>query len=96
MNANMIRKLQKLQKEMQETQERLQSTEFTGTASGVKVIMLGSHQVVDIKIDQELLDDIEMLQDAILAAVNNAVEVVDTTTNSEMSKFTAGMGMGGF
>lgn len=90
----MIRKLQKIQKEMQETQERLQSSEFNGSASGVKVIMLGSHQVVDIKIDDELLEDKEMLQDAILAAINNAVEVVDTITNKEMSKYSAGMGMG--
>ncbi len=96
MNAGMIKKLQKLQKEMQETQERLQMTEFTGTASGVRVVMLGSHQVVDIKISQELLEDVEMLQDAVLAALNNAVEVVDKTTNQEMSKFTAGMGIGGF
>ncbi|HKL60757.1 MAG TPA: YbaB/EbfC family nucleoid-associated protein [Acholeplasma sp.] len=94
MNANMIRKLQKLQKEMQETQERLQSTEFNGSASGVKVIMLGSHQIVDIKLDDELLEDKEMLQDAIVAAINNAVEVVDTITNKEMSKYSAGMGMG--
>jgi nucleoid-associated protein EbfC len=52
--------------------------------------------VVDIKISEELLEDVEMLQDAILAALNNAVEVVDKTTNQEMSKFTAGMGFGGF
>lgn len=94
MNANMIRKLQKLQKEMQETQERLQMTEFTGQASGVRVVMLGSHQVVDIKIDPELLEDIEMLQDAVLAAINNAVSVVDKTTSEEMGRFTNGMGMG--
>ncbi|MDY0210345.1 MAG: YbaB/EbfC family nucleoid-associated protein [Acholeplasma sp.] len=94
MNQNMIRKLQKLQKEMQETQERLQMTEFEGQASGVKIVMLGSHQIVDVKLDKELLEDIEMLQDAIVAAVNNAVAVVDKTTSDEMSRFTAGMGMG--
>ena len=94
MNGNMIRKLQKLQKEMQETQERLQMTEFTGQASGVRVVMLGSHQVVDIKLDPELLEHLEMLQDAVVAAINNAVSVVDKKTSEEMSRFSSGMGMG--
>ena len=66
MNRNMVQKLQKLQKEMQETQERLQMTEFEGKASGVRIVMLGSHQVVELKIDPELLEDIDMLQDAVL------------------------------
>ena len=79
---------------MQETQERLQMTEFTGQASGVRVVMLGSHQVVDINLDPELLEDIEMLQDAVVAAINNAVSVVDKKTSDEMSRFSAGMGMG--
>lgn len=92
MNQNMVKKLQKMQKEMQETQERLQMTEFEGKASGVTVIMLGSHQVIDIKIDDELMEDKEMLQDAIAVAINNAVEVVDKKTQEEMSRFTMGMG----
>lgn len=92
MNQNMVKKLQKLQAEMQETQERLQMTEFEGKASGVRIVMLGSHQVVELKIDPELLDDIEMLQDAVLLAINDAVAVVDKTTQEEMSRFTMGMG----
>ncbi len=92
MNQNMVKKLQKMQKEMQETQERLQMTEFEGKASGVTVVMLGSHQVVDLVIDDELLEDKDMLQDAIVVAINNAVEAVDKTTQEEMSKFTMGMG----
>lgn len=92
MNQNMIKKLQKMQKEMQETQERLQMTEFQGISSGVRITMLGSHQVVDIYIDPELLEDVDMLQDAILVAVNNAVEEVDKKTAEEMSRFSMGMG----
>lgn len=92
MNQNMVKKLQKLQQEMQETQERLQMTEFEGRASGVRVVMLGSHQVVEIKIDKELLEDIDMLQDAILLAINDAVAVVDKKTQEEMGRFTMGMG----
>ncbi len=94
MNATMMKRLQKLQKEMQETQERLQITEFEGRASGVRIVMLGSHQVVELNIDPELLSDIEMLQDAILLAINDAVETVSKKTSEEMSKFTMGMGMG--
>ena len=92
MNQNMIKKLQKIQKEMQETQERLQMTEFEGKASGVRVVMLGSHQVVELVINPDLLEDIDMLQDAILIAINDAVENVDKTTDNEMSKYTMGMG----
>lgn len=94
MNQKMVKQLQQLQKEMEETQERLQMTEFEGRATGVKVIMLGTHQVVDLEIDKELLDDKEMLQDAIVVAVNNAVEVVRKTTEEEMSRFTTGLGFG--
>lgn len=94
MNKKMMQQLQDLQREMNETQERLLMTEFEGKASGVKVIMLGSHQVVDINIDEDLFEDKDMLQDAILLAINDAVENVRKTTNNEMSKFTAGLGLG--
>lgn len=94
MNQDMIKKLQELQKEMEATQERLLMTEFEGRASGVKVIMLGSHQVVDLSVDSELLEDKDMLQDAIVVAINNAVEVVKKTTEQEMSRFTSGLGFG--
>ncbi|MFA7612069.1 MAG: YbaB/EbfC family nucleoid-associated protein [Acholeplasmatales bacterium] len=94
MNKKMMQQLQDLQREMNETQERLLMTEFEGKASGVKVIMLGSHQVVDINIDEDLFEDKDMLQDAILLAINDAVENVRKTTNDEMSKFTAGLRLG--
>lgn len=94
MNKKMMQQLQELQKEMNETQERLLMTEFTGRASGVKVVMLGSHQVIDINIDDELFEDKEMLQDAILLAINDAVENVKNKTNEEMGKFTSGLGLG--
>ncbi|NLN50948.1 MAG: YbaB/EbfC family nucleoid-associated protein [Acholeplasmataceae bacterium] len=94
MNPTMVKKLQKLQKEMQETQERLQMTEFEGRASGVRIVMLGSHQVVEINIDPALLEDKDMLQDAILLAINDAVETVSKKTAEEMNRFTMGMGLG--
>lgn len=94
MNQNMVKKLQKLQQEMEETQERLLMTEFVGKATGVTVVMLGSHQVVDFSIDSELLEDKDMLQDAVVVALNNAVEVVRKTTEEEMGRFTSGLGFG--
>ncbi len=94
MNRDMMKKLQQLQKEMEETQERLHMTEFEGVASGVKIIMLGTHQVIDVKIDELLLEDIEMLQDAVNIAINDAVEKVKSTTESEMGRFTSGLGIG--
>lgn len=92
MNKKMMQQLQELQKEMAETQERLLITEFEGKASGVRIVMLGSHQVIDINIDADLLEDKDMMQDAILLAINDAVENVKNTTNEEMSKFTTGLG----
>lgn len=94
MNKKMMQQLQELQKEMNDTQERLLMTEFEGKASGVKIVMLGSHQVIDINIEDDLFEDKEMLQDAILLAINDAVENVKNKTNEEMSKFTSGLGFG--
>lgn len=94
MNKKMMQQLQQLQKEMNETQEKLLMTEFEGKASGVRIVMLGSHQVVDLNIDEDLLIDKDMLQDAILIAINDAVENVRKTTNDEMGKFTSGLGLG--
>lgn len=94
MNKKMMQQLQELQKEMTETQERLLMTEFEGKASGVKVVMLGSHQVVEINIDEDLMIDKDMMQDAIILAINDAVENVRKTTDEEMSRFTSGLGLG--
>lgn len=94
MNKKMMQQLQELQKEMNDTQERLLMTEFEGKASGVKVVMLGSHQVIDLVISEELFEDKEMLQDAVLLAINDAVENVKNKTNEEMGRFTSGLGLG--
>lgn len=94
MNKKMMQQLQELQKEMNETQEKLLMTEFEGKATGVRVVMLGSHQVVEINIDEDLYEDKDMMQDAIILAINDAVENVTKTTNDEMSRFTSGLGLG--
>src|SRR5690554_7586426 len=71
MNPNMLNKLKKMQKQIQEAQEQIESSEFIGKASGVTVIMQGTRQVIDVKIDEAILDEVELLQDAILLAVKD-------------------------
>lgn len=100
MNPGMIKKLQKLQKEMMETQKELENAIFSGTAGGVVTVqMKGTKEITDIKILPEAIegpDDIEMIQDTIMAAVNNAMAIVDKTTEEKMSKYSAGLGGFGF
>lgn len=96
MNPNMLNKLKKMQKQIQDAQEQIESSEFTGKASGVEVIMQGTRQVIDVKIDEDLLDEVEMLQDAILLAVNDALAQIDKTQEETMGQFSGGMGGLGF
>lgn len=99
MNAGMLKKMQKLQKEMMETQRELENSIFQGTAGGVVTVeMKGTKEVTSITIDPDAIDpeDAEMLQDTIMAAINNAMALVDQTTQEKMSKYTAGLGGFGF
>nr|WP_211272216.1 YbaB/EbfC family nucleoid-associated protein [Domibacillus iocasae] len=94
---NMMKQMQKMQKQMQEAQEELAEKQFEGTAGGgmVKVSMSGQKQVTDVQIKEEVVDpeDIEMLQDLVLAAVNDALKKVDDETNQTMGQFTKGMNL---
>ena len=79
MNQQAMMKLRKMQKQMQEAQARLEETVYEGTAGGgmVKVNVKGSHEVLSVVIDPEAFeskDDIEMIQDTIVAALNDAVK----------------------
>lgn len=93
MNRDMIKKLQKLQKNMQEDQEKIELTEFEGRASGCVVIMQGNRRLIDVQLSTELLEDIEILQEVIILAVNDALQQIDRTTEEVMGKYAA-MGMG--
>lgn len=97
--GNMMKQMQKMQKKMQKAQEELMEMEFEGTAGGemVKVKAKGSKEIIDIEINEEVVDpdDIEMLQDLILAATNEALKKVDEKTNQTMGKFTQGLNMPG-
>lgn len=89
----MLKQAQKLQKEMLDTQEKINSTEFTGKSSIVTVKMTGAKELTDVKIDLEKIeeDDIELLQDMIMVAVNDAIKQINKETESKMGKYTQGM-----
>lgn len=96
MNPNMLNKLKKIQKQMTEAQEALERKEFFGKASGVIVIMQGTRQVIDVQINAEILEEVEILQDAILLAVNDALKQIDKEQEETMGQFSGGMGGFGF
>ena len=95
----MMRQVEKMQEALKAKTEELEGREFTGTASGemVSVTMTGKHQVTAVKIKPEAVDpdDIEMLEDLVAAAVNDAIRQVDETTESEMGKITGGLNIPG-
>ena len=96
----MMKQAQKLQKKMTKTQEELAGKTVEATAGGgmVKVVATGGQTVQSIEIDKEVVDpeDVEMLQDLVLAAVNDALKKAQDMMSSEMSKLTGGMNLPGF
>jgi DNA-binding YbaB/EbfC family protein len=98
MNA-MIKQAQKMQEQMAEKQEELAAREFRSTVGGgmVEVVMTGDKQLSQILLKPEVVDpeDIDMLQDLIVAGVNEALRIVEETTSEEMGKLTGGINMPG-
>ena len=88
--ANMMRQAQKMQ------QQELESTDFEFTAGGgaVKAVITGTREFKEITIDPEVVDpeDVEMLQDLILTAVNGALKAADDKTSESMAKLQGGLG----
>ena len=88
----LMRQAQKMQEDMKLKQEELENTEYTASVSDgmVEVTMTGKHQVTAIHIKPELVDpeDIEMLEDMVAAAVNEAVRVVDADSDKAMQELT--------
>jgi DNA-binding YbaB/EbfC family protein len=93
---NLMKQAQKMQKDMEKLQSELQEKEVEATAGGgaVKVIATGKKEIKEITISRDVVDpdDVEMLQDLVLAAVNEAIRKADEMVNGEMSKITGGMG----
>ena len=101
MNAGMMNKLRKMQKELIETQKKLEATEFVGTAGGgmVKVTVLGNKVVLKVEIDKDAVtgpEDIEMVEDTVVAAINDAFNKVDKETERVLAPLQAGLGGFGF
>lgn len=96
---NMMKQMQKMQKKMTQAQEELKEKRVEGSAGGgmVTVVLSGHKEVLDIKISEEVVDpeDIEMLQDLILAAMNDGLKKVDDLVNQTMGQFTKGMNLPG-
>ena len=95
--AGMMKKVQKMQNEMKKMQDELKrrTVEVTAGGGAVKIIMNGDKQVQSLVIDPAAVDpeDVEMLQDLISAAVNEAIKKVDDMMASEMGKLTSGLGL---
>lgn len=89
----MLKQAQKLQKDMLATQEEINNKEFTGKSSIVTVKMNGKKELLDVKIDMDKIeeDDIELLQDMITVAFNDAMKQIDKETESKMGKYTQSM-----
>jgi DNA-binding YbaB/EbfC family protein len=89
----MMKQAQKLQKEMTETKSKIDEMEFTGKSSIVTVTVNGKKEVTNVKIDSNQFDgdDIEMLEDMIMIAMNDAMKQVDQEIENKMGKYTQGM-----
>ncbi|GIN74345.1 nucleoid-associated protein [Bacillus sp. J14TS2] len=96
----MMKQMQKMQKKMAQAQEELGEERIEGTAGGgmVTVVVSGHKEVLEVNIKEEVVDpeDIEMLQDLVLAAVNEAMKQADELTNQTMGQFTKGINLPGF
>lgn len=93
----MMKQMQQLQKDMEKTQKELESSDFVveDAQQLVKVVITGKKEIKELVIKEELVDpdDIDMLQDVLLATVNQAIQTVEEKTQSEMGRFTKGLNL---
>jgi len=96
---NMMKQMQKMQKKMMKAQDELHEMTFEATAGGgmVTVTANGKKEITDVEIKEEVVDpdDIEMLQDLIIAATNDVLNQIDEKTNETMGQFTKGLNVPG-
>ena len=97
--AAMMKQAQKMQQEMLRMQQEMESKTYSAAAGGgmVKASVNGKHELVDLMINPEAVDpyDVDMLQDMIIAAVNEAMRAADTDSANNMSRLTGGLNLGG-
>ncbi|MDY0014090.1 MAG: YbaB/EbfC family nucleoid-associated protein [Rhodocyclaceae bacterium] len=93
--AGLMKQAQQMQENMKKMQDQLGSIEVEGLAGAgmVKVVMTCKHDVRRVSIDPSVMDDKEMLEDLLAAAVNDAVRRVEATTQEKMSGFTSGLNL---
>ena len=97
--TNLMKQAQRMQRQMEETTKELEAKEYTAQAGGgaVAVTVSGKKEVVSVKLSEEVVDpdDIEMLEDLIMAAANEALRQMEEMSQQSMAKITGGLG-GGF
>ena len=95
---NLMKQAQKMQRQLEEAQKALEEQEITASAGGgaVEVTVSGKHEITRVKLAEEVVDpeDIEMLEDLIMAAANEALRQIDEASQQSMSKITGGRGGG--
>ena len=96
---NLMKQAQRMQRQMEESQKELETKEFVAKAGGgaVEVTVTGKKEITKVKLSEEVVDpdDIEMLEDLVMAAANEALRMADEAGAEVMSKMTGGLG-GGF
>ena len=97
--AAMMKQAQKMQQEMLRMQEEMENKTYSAAAGGgmVKAGVNGKHEVISLEINPEAVDpdDVEMLQDMVMAAVNEAMRAAEADAASNMSRLTGGLNLGG-
>lgn len=97
--SNLMKQAQRMQRQMEESQKELETKEFTAKSGGgaVEVTVTGKKEVVRVKLSQEAVDpeDIEMLEDLVMAAVNEALHMAEEANAQIMNKMTGGLSLGG-
>ncbi len=97
---NLMKQAQRMQRQMEAAQKDLEDKEFTAAAGGgaVEVVVNGKKEIKSLKLSQEVVDpdDVEMLQDLIIAAVNEAFRQIEEESDKALSGISGGMNMGGF
>ncbi|EOS27044.1 YbaB/EbfC family DNA-binding protein [Lachnospiraceae bacterium 3-1] len=93
---NLMKQAQKMQKQMEEATKELEEKEITATAGGgaVEVTITGKKEITKVKLAEEVVDpdDIEMLEDLIMAATNEAIRQIEEASQQSMSRITGGLG----
>ena len=99
MNMNMLKQAQKMQQDMMRMQQELQEKEYQAAAGGgvVSATVNGKHELKNLVIDPEAVDpeDVEMLQDLVVSAVNEALRQADEAMEQSMGAVTGGLNLGG-